>query len=186
MKQLNKKIISGLALAGLGGLSYAWLNCRKVKIPDYVTAVENFDPQQYMGKWYEIARLDFKYEKNMSHVTATYFLNKKGVIEVHNRGFDDKENEWTEAHGKAKLNGEEGKGALKVSFFGPFYSGYNVIAIDEAYTYALVAGNNLAYLWILSRTPTIPESIKKEYVQKAKSIGYNTDNLIWVEHNINQ
>ena len=179
MKQLNKKMISGLALAGLGGLTYAWLNCRKVKIPDYVTAVENFDPQQYMGKWYEIARLDFKYEKNMSHVTATYFLNKKGVIEVHNRGFDDKENQWTEAHGKAKLNGEEGKGALKVSFFGPFYSGYNVVLMDPNYETALVFGESHDYMWILSRQKTISEETKQKFLLYAEEKGYAIEELTW-------
>ncbi|MGV0751799.1 lipocalin family protein [Empedobacter brevis] len=179
MKQLNKKMISGLALAGLGGLAYAWLNCRKVKIPDYVTVVENFDTQQYMGKWYEIARLDFKFEKNLSQVTATYFLNKKGVIEVHNRGFDFKENKWAEVHGKAKLNAEEGKAALKVSFFGPFYSGYNVVLMDPEYESALVFGESYDYMWILSRQKTISETTKQKFLLYAKQKGYVIDELTW-------
>lgn len=71
---------------------------------------------------------------------------------------------------------------LKVSFFGPFYSGYNVIAIDESYTYALVAGKSLKYLWILSRKTTIPQDIKDQYLTLAGEIGYNTSDLIWVQH----
>lgn len=179
MGKVNKTIVSSLAIAGLGGLCYAWLNFRKVKIPTYVEVVENFDAQQYMGKWYEIARLDFKFEKNMNQVTATYFLNKKGIIEVHNRGFDYKENKWTEAHGKATFNGEEGKGALKVSFFGPFYSGYNVVMMDPDYETALVFGESHDYMWILSRKKTISEEVKQKYLKYAEEKGYDIPQLTW-------
>ena len=72
---------------------------------------------------------------------------------------------------------------LKVSFFGPFYAGYNVLAIDKDYKYALVTGESLDYLWILSREKSIPAEIKEDYLQKAKDIGYKTEDLIWVEHN---
>lgn len=72
---------------------------------------------------------------------------------------------------------------LKVSFFGPFYSGYNVIALDDEYRYALVAGESLKYMWILSRETTIPDEIKTKYLKLAEEIGYNTSELIWVEHN---
>jgi len=74
---------------------------------------------------------------------------------------------------------------LKVSFFGPFYSGYNVIALDKDYKYALVSGQNLDYLWILSRTTTIPDDVKQQYLKLASDLGYKTENLIWVEHNKN-
>jgi apolipoprotein D and lipocalin family protein len=72
---------------------------------------------------------------------------------------------------------------LKVSFFGPFYSGYNVIAIDNEYKYALIAGKNLSYLWILSRETTIPQEVKQNYLNIAEDLGYKTAELIWVEHN---
>lgn len=74
---------------------------------------------------------------------------------------------------------------LKVSFFGPFYSGYNVIALDKDYKYALVSGQSLDYLWILSRTTTIPDDVKQQYLKLASDLGYKTENLIWVEHNKN-
>ena len=66
--------------------------------------------------------------------------------------------------------------------FGPFYSGYNVIALDADYKYALVVGEKLKYLWILSRATTIPEDIKNQYLEIAQKIGYNTSNLVWVKH----
>lgn len=85
--------------------------------------------------------------------------------------------------GKAKFVGDENKAQLKVSFFGPFYSGYNVIALDADYRYALVAGKDLDLLWILSRETMVPEEIKDQYLQLAEEIGYDTSDLIWVEHN---
>ena len=77
---------------------------------------------------------------------------------------------------------DEDRGALKVSFFGPFYSGYNVVEVDDDYNHMLVAGDNLDYLWILSRTPDIPGKVKDHFLAKAKKLGYKTSRLIWVEH----
>lgn len=179
----TKKLRIGATLFGL--VSILTLNsCNS--IPNGATAVKNFDKSKYLGKWYEIARLDFKYEKNLNNTTANYSLNTDNTIKVVNRGFNYKTHRWKEAIGKAKSAGKADEAKLKVSFFGPFYSGYNVIAIDPEYRYALVVGKSLKYMWILSRTTVIPETIKKEYLQKAKAIGYNTDALIWVEHNQNK
>ena len=126
-------------------------------IPEKAVAVKPFFKEKYLGKWFEIARLDFKYERDLDNTTAEYSLNDDGTIKVVNRGYNTKKDEWSEAIGKAKFVGEENIAMLKVSFFGPFYSGYNVIAIDDEYQYALVAGQSLDYLWILSRDTTIPD-----------------------------
>ena len=152
-------------------------------IPEGAVAVKPFDKKKYLGKWYEIARLDFKYEKDLNNVTAEYSLNKNGSIRVKNRGFNTRKREWKEATGKAKFVEDENTAMLKVSFFGPFYSGYNVIAIDEQYRYALVAGESLKYLWILSRSTSIPDEIKNNYLEIAGNIGYKTSDLLWVQHN---
>ena len=96
-----------------------------------------------------------------------------------------KKKEWKEATGKAKFTGNDNVAKLKVSFFGPFYAGYNVIAIDKDYKYALVAGQSLKYLWILSREKTIPLKVKENYLQIAQKAGYDTTDLLWVEHTKN-
>ena len=157
-----------------------------VTIPNGAQAVTPFESDKYLGKWYEIARFDFRFEKNMNNVTATYSLKDNGDINVLNKGYDTIKKKWKTANGKAKFVQSPDIARLKVSFFGPFYSGYNVIEIDEDYKYALVAGDNLKYLWILSRITSIPENIKQKYLQTAQSIGYDTNNLIWVEHNMNE
>jgi apolipoprotein D and lipocalin family protein len=118
-------------------------------IPKNAKAVENFDVNKYLGTWYEIARFDFRFEKNLNNVSAQYSLNEKGNVIVLNSGYNFIEKEWKKADGLAKFRGNKDTAALKVSFFGPFYSGYNVVALDENYQYALVAGKNLDYLWIL-------------------------------------
>lgn len=151
-------------------------------IPNSVVAVTSFEKERYLGKWYEIARKDFKYERDLNNVTAEYSLNKDGSIKVVNKGYNTIKNEWASAIGKAKFVGDENVAMLKVSFFGPFYSGYNVIAIDKDYKYALVAGNDFDLLWILSRETQIPIEIKEKYLKIAEDFGYNTSDLIWVQH----
>ncbi|HNW90862.1 MAG TPA: lipocalin family protein [Bacteroidales bacterium] len=151
-------------------------------IPDGAVAVKPFDVNRYLGKWYEIARLDFKYERDLNNTTAEYSLRDDGKIKVDNKGFNTKTNEWSQAIGKAKFAGDKNEAKLKVSFFGPFYTGYNVIALDNEYRYALVAGKNLKYLWILSREVTIPDDIKQNYLKTAEGLGYKTSDLLWIEH----
>ena len=152
-------------------------------IPSGASAVSPFNKEQYLGKWYEIARMDFKFEKNLNNTTAEYGIRDDGMISVTNRGYNYVKQEWTEASGRAKFVKEENTAMLQVSFFGPFFAGYNVIALDENYQYALVAGNDLDFLWILSRQTSIPEAIKSDYLKQAKALGFKTDELIWVEHN---
>lgn len=160
--------------------------CSRSTIPRGAIAVSPFIKEKYLGKWYEIARLDFKFERNLNNTTAEYSLNENGSIKVDNRGYNYIKGKSEQAVGKAKFVGDEKVAMLKVSFFGPFYGGYNVIALDDEYKYALVAGDRLKYLWILSRETTIPDDIKNKYLKIAEKIGYNTSDLIWVEHNKNK
>lgn len=152
-------------------------------IPKGANAVENFEKDRYLGKWYEIARLDFIFERNLDNTAAEYTALDERYITVRNSGYNYVKKEWQDVVGKAKFRGPDTVGELEVSFFGPFYGAYNIIALDPDYQHALIAGKKLKYLWILSRTKDIPENVKNEYVNKARSLGYNTDNLIWVKHN---
>lgn len=151
-------------------------------VPENVTPVSEFDSARYLGKWYEIARFDFFFEKGLNNVTAEYSLNEDGTVRVVNRGYDYGKQKWKESVGKAKFRESPQVGALKVSFFGPFYAGYNVIAVEDDYSYALVCGKNYDYLWILGRTPQIPEEIKTRYLEMASGFGFDVSRLVWVEH----
>ncbi|WP_047451589.1 lipocalin family protein [Alistipes sp. ZOR0009] len=156
--------------------------CRSTTIAGGLQAVSGFEKERYLGKWYEIARFDFRFERGLNNTTAEYSLNADGTIKVVNRGYDIAKRKWRKAVGKAKFVGSEQTAMLRVSFFGPFYSGYNVIALDKDYRYALVAGKNLDYLWILSREKTIPNNFRESYVKFAQERGFDTSKLIWIEH----
>lgn len=149
-------------------------------IPEKAKAVENFNINRYLGVWYEIARTDNKFERNMDNVVAKYSLKSNDELVVFNSGYNYEKKEWKSITGSAKFRDDKNTAALKVTFFKPFYGGYNVIAIDEDYKYALVAGNDLDYLWLLSKEKSIPENIKLQYLKLAKEIGYDTSRLIWV------
>ncbi len=148
-------------------------------IPDGVKGVRPFSINRYLGKWYEIARMDFRFEKDLENTTADYSLNENGNVKVLNRGFNTKTKKWKKAVGKAKSVGDPDCAMLKVSFFGPFYAGYNVIALDDEYKYALVSGSSRDYLWILSREREIPDDVKNRYLKIASDLGFNVGKLIW-------
>lgn len=177
MKKRNA--LWGILAVGVTGML---LYSNKKSIPKKATAVRNFDSSRYLGKWYEIARLDFRFERGLNNTTAEYSLNDDGSIRVVNSGYNPKKGIWKQSEGKARFVKDPSIGMLEVSFFGPFYSGYNVIALDNDYKYALVAGKNLKYLWILSRETEIPKNIRDEYLALAREIGYDVDDLLWVEH----
>lgn len=155
-----------------------------VSVPEGLTTVENFKVQKYLGKWYEIARLDHSFERGLSNVTATYRLQKDDDgLDVLNRGFNSEENEWSEAKGVAYFVDDTTRGELKVSFFRPFYGGYNIIALDtNQYNYSMVAGPDRDYLWILARTPNMQKNKLDSLVALANGYGFDTDKLIFVKH----
>lgn len=154
-----------------------------VGVPDGVSVVRDFDAGRYLGTWYEIARLDHRFERGLSNVTATYAKRPDDGIAVLNRGYDDAANAWVDAEGKAYFVESPDVGRLKVSFFGPFYGAYNVIELDgDGYTYSMVAGPNRSYLWILSRTPDLDPAIYDRLVGIAADLGFPTDELIRVDH----
>jgi apolipoprotein D and lipocalin family protein len=153
--------------------------------PDGLRPVTSFDLNRYLGQWYEIARLDHSFERGMSDVNATYQLNDDGSVKVINRGYDTQRQAWKEAIGRALFIGDPGTASLKVSFFGPFYGGYHVIALDQNYRWSLVAGPDRDYLWILARDKTLPAEVREQLVSQAKAFGFATDKLIWVDQNRN-
>lgn len=149
-------------------------------VPEKVEPVSPFELQRYLGKWYEVARLDHSFERGLSEVTATYSMREDGGVRVINRGIDER-GEISEAEGKAYFTGSENRAALKVSFFGPFYGGYHVAKLDDAYSMSLVIGPNTDYAWILSRTPNPSKQMCDSYSQKAQEIGVDTSQWIWVQ-----
>ncbi|MGB0495681.1 MAG: lipocalin family protein [Kangiellaceae bacterium] len=156
-----------------------------VTLPDGVKPINDFDASKYLGKWYEIARLDNRFEQGMHNVTAEYqLLDDK--IKVINRGYNIEENEFQQANGVAYPVSGESVGHLKVSFFRPFYGSYVIFHLDkESYQYSFVSGGNKEYLWLLARKPDIDQSIKDAFVKQSKALGFNLEHLIWVNQETN-
>lgn len=158
------------------------------QLPERAKIVQSMDANQYLGTWYEIARLDNRFERGLEQVTAQYSKNADGTLKVINRGFNIDKKVWKVATGKAYFVDPANRdgtntGKLKVSFFGPFYGGYNIIALDKPYyNYAMVASGN-DYLWILARTPQLAYPIKQHLISQAKEAGFATNELIFVKQN---
>ena len=154
--------------------------CQSPTPPPGVTVVENFNTTRFLGSWYEIARLDHRFERGLDNVTATYSLREDGGLNVINKGYNASRGMWQSTDGRAYFTGSKNRAALKVSFFGPFYGGYNVIALDKDYRHALVCGPDRDYLWILSHTRTLPDNVKQQLLNTAKQQGFAVEKLIWV------
>ena len=151
-------------------------------IPDGISPVKEFNLDRYLGKWYEIARLDHSFERGLNSVTAEYTLKDDGGVKVINRGYSAEDKAWNEAEGKAYFVGAPDEAYLKVSFFGPFYGSYIVFELDkENYQYAFVSGPDKSYLWLLARTPEVDKALIERFTTKAEELGYATDKLIFVD-----
>lgn len=154
------------------------------KKPEKVTAVKNFKLNEYLGTWYEIVRLEHRFEKGMEAISATYSMREDGGVKVLNKGYKTEEKEWSEAEGKAYFVESTDEGFLKVSFFGPFYGSYIVMDTDYE-TYTMISGPDLSYFWILSRTPTLDQKILDRLLAQAKEAGFDTTKLIYPDQSMN-
>ncbi len=167
------KSVLALVVVLLAGCAHA---------PDGVEPVQGFDSDRYLGTWYEIARLDHRFERGLDDVTATYAAREDGGIDVLNRGYDVADGRWREIEGRARFTGPPDVASLEVSFFGPFYGGYNVIDLDPDYQMALVCGPSRDYLWVLSRRPDPSRAEIERVVSRAAELGFDTGRLIYVTH----
>ena len=166
-----------------GLLLFALLLTACTTPPKGIEPISSFEIERYLGKWYEIARLDHSFERGLTRVTAEYSLRDDGGVNVINRGYDAKAGKWKEANGKAYFVEAPDIGQLKVSFFGPFYGGYTIMELDrQDYQYSLVSGPNRSYLWLLSRTPLLDQAVVEKLVKLAADNGFPTDELIYVSH----
>lgn len=153
-------------------------------MPPGVTPVTGFDLNRYLGKWYEITRLDHPFEQGLTHVTAEYTLRDDGGIAVINKGFSDSEGKWKQVEGKGFFVGDPNTGFLKISFFGPFYASYIIFELDkENYQFAFVSGESKDYLWLLSRSPYPDTDLMDRFLAKSGELGFDTDKLIFVDQN---
>ncbi|WP_134724899.1 lipocalin family protein [Paracoccus luteus] len=168
--------------AGLAALAAAIACSRAVmtRVPAGITPVTGFDVERYMGKWHEIARLDHRFERGMTDVSATYALNGDGTVRVVNRGL--RNGRPKSITGTARFLGDPATASLAVTFFPGFPGGYHVIALDPDYRWAVVCGPDRGYLWILARAPRLDQATWQRLVAIARDNGFDTEGLILVPH----
>ena len=167
----------------IGVLALALLLGGCTGFPEGLTPVRGFDLDRYLGKWYEIARLDHAFERGLQRVSAEYALRDDGGVDVVNRGYSAAKDAWSEVEGRAYFVDATDVGHLKVSFFGPFYASYVVFGLDTVdYQYAFVTGYDRSYLWLLARTPTVSDDVLAQFMTLSGQLGYDTDRLVFVEH----
>ena len=151
--------------------------------PEGVVAVDEFELDRYLGKWYEIARLDHSFERGLNNISADYSLRDDGGVKVINSGFSKEDNDWRQAEGKAYFVDSTDSGHLKVSFFGPFYGSYVIFGLDKKnYQHAFISGPDTSYLWLLARTTQLDNKITDQFVSQSSELGFDTSKLIFVEH----
>lgn len=158
------------------------VGCGSTAPPPGITAVAPFDAERYQGRWYELARLDHRFERGLTDVSAQYSLKPDGGVRVINRGYDVEDQRWREAEGRAVFTGPSTTGSLKVSFFGPFYGGYHVAALDPEYRWAIVVGPDRDYCWILARDKRVNADTREMLATRVRDLGIDDDALIWVTH----
>lgn len=184
MKEETKRklAIGGGVILATAIVTAGVLILRKVlrTIPKGVEPVRPFDLRKYMGKWYEIAHCHAS-GKNLKNITMEFARNDNGTISILHKGYNVDKNKPYEEKGVASVVDKPNVGKLKVSFFRPLYSGYNVVEIDPDYRYALVVGDDLKQFWLFSRKPDMLDEIAEQYLAIARSYGYDTSNVIWVE-----
>ena len=168
----NTKKTMLLALAMLIFALTAYAESRKQLNTATVT---NLDFQYFLGRWYEIARLDNRFERGMTDVVAEYTLLDDGTIRLVNSGMRD--GKYHQTVGRGKLSSEVGR--LRVSFFMFFYSDYNILEMAQDGQWVLVGGNSPKYLWILSREKQLPADVINHIIGLARERGYDTNALIF-------
>lgn len=172
-----------LGLAGLAA-GYGLYRASHPRIPSHIRPVADFDLNRYLGRWYEIARLENRFEKGLIQTRAEYSLRWNGSVRVVNSGFDPWQSRIVKSVGTARFQRSNDIAALKVSFFSPFYGGYNIVDLDRDYRWAIVVGSSRRYFWALSREPLLDEELRLRIVSRAVTLGIRPSELVWVPHDV--
>lgn len=177
---MTMRRMAAAMVAALVGIVAVGLGSARAEPPAGVEPVRPFDVNRYAGKWYEIARLDHRFERDLTNVTAEYQVRTDGSVGVTNRGFNPNSCQFEERQGTARFTGPTDTASLEVSFFWPIFGGYYVFDLGSRYEYSMISGPDRSYLWILSRTPEMSRATLSRLVGKARAAGFPVDQLTYV------
>jgi apolipoprotein D and lipocalin family protein len=169
MKQLISFV--GMVLLLFGGAATA-------ESESPLMVVGAVDLNRYLGKWYEIASYPAWFQKGCTGSTAEYSLRSDGKIQVINRCRKGSlDGPLKESKGKAEVVDTATNAKLKVWFFWPFKGDYWIIDLDADYQWAVVGEPDRKYLWILSRTPSMDETLYQGIIKRLQQQGYDPAKL---------
>ena len=173
-----------LALLGAGGVAL-YRMAQQLGVPDGVVPVQPFQLSRYLGRWYEIARIDHVYERGLTDTSADYRLLPGGQVQVTNRGYHPGARRWREVRARAQPVQGDDVAHLQVSFMWPVRASYVVFGVDDDYPHALVSGPDHDYLWLLARTPQIRATARASMLDTARAAGFDVGRLMWVDQRRN-
>lgn len=166
----------------------AWLLCSVVLVgcvdsDARYPAVNPFDLERYMGKWYEIARLDNGFEQGLSNVSVEYSVDDAERIRFKARGLVHAAGQWRLQSGTLEFAEDEDRAQFKLSLNKNMKTPYTVLALDDDYSCALVTAGQGDYLWLMSRSTTIAPSTSRRMLDKARSLGFPVNKLMFIDQN---
>lgn len=181
----KKRVMQHLKLKGILNMMIVTAIFGAVQVQagstEHIPSVSGFDISRYLGVWYEIVRNDHRFERDLTHVTATYGDTGIGTFSIVNRGFNPEKSRWMSAAARGKYKVGSNLGELQVTFFWPFRARYRIIELGPEYEYAVVTSNSTKYFWILSRTPTMDSAIVNGILERAMRWGFDTARFIRVD-----
>jgi apolipoprotein D and lipocalin family protein len=169
----------------LGGVCLLVAACSGGSAPSDLAVVPSVDLQRYMGTWYEIARLPMWFQRGCIRSQAHYELIDSETVAVAN-SCTTAEGETKQATGRARVVDPASNAKLEVVFDNWFSrifpslarGDYWIIDLDPQYRTVVVGHPSRKYLWILARTPEIPEARYQELVALARARGFEVERLV--------
>ena len=175
------KALIGTAVGATAFVGFRWMTRHPVGNAHVPEPARDVDLHRYLGRWFEIARYDQRFERECEAATADYAFRSDGKIDVVNR-CRKSDGGLKEARGLARIVDAQTNAKLKVSFFGPFYGNYWILDRADDYSWSIVGEPSGRYLWILARDPNPAEQQVRRLVSRVAAIGYDTSMLIYDKH----
>ena len=173
-----------LALIGAGAWGLYRIS-QQTGVPNGVQPLEPFDLERYLGRWYELARLDAGASRGLTDTSVEFSQRPDGCVQALHRGFDPQAWQWRHARASVRPADRPNIGYLHISFVWPAAASHVVVATDDEYRAAVACGHNREQLWLLARSPQVRPAVRAALMERARAAGFDVDSLLWVDQRRN-